>query len=91
MDIFITIHLRYHLAGPPNTSMPPAAAWSRYRDHEDKHFVDLEEKLGEWAADLENQRFKWEAECNIACGRLIGTGLRQWVNDWAADSNRRLK
>lgn len=90
MDVAINVEVRYHLAGAPQgSSVPSAAFWLGYRKHEDLHFVDLKVQLKKYADSLEAMHFASEPECNLACGKAIG-GFHQWLNDWAVDSNKRL-
>jgi len=90
MDVSAIVQVRYNLAGgQPGSNMPPTFFWNGYRRHEDLHLNDLRTKLKEYADALETQRYDSATECNIACGKIIG-GFHQWLNDWAADSNRRL-
>lgn len=90
MDVQINVEVRYHLAGvPENTTHPPATYFSYYRQHEDRNFADLKTELQKYADQLESQRFTSEEGCNRACGQAIG-GFRQWLNNWAVDSNRRI-
>jgi RHS repeat-associated protein len=90
MDVEITILLRYHLAGgPPGAHLPVSWFWNKYRAHEDLHQSDLRAELLRYADGLESNRYASIVDCNKDCGAAI-VGLRDWMNHWAVDSNRRL-